>query len=888
MSPVRLAAALSDRYRIERELGQGGMATVYLAHDIRHDRPVAIKVLHPELGAALGSERFLSEIKTTAKLQHPHILPLLDSGEADGLLFYVMPYVSGETLRARLERETQLPIADAVRIARETADALSAAHALGIVHRDIKPENILLQGGHALVADFGIALAVQSAGGQRMTQTGLSLGTPQYMSPEQAMGEKTVDARADVYALGAVTYEMLTGEPPFTGTTVQAIVAKLMTDPARPLTQLRKSVPLHVEAAVLAALEKNPADRLGSAAAFGQALDDAGFSSGRTTVVSHPRSRSAAPSRPWLLGAVGLNLLLAAVALWLWLRPPPPVAPSRQVVQLWQARLQEPLAPGAPYVAVRAAIAPDGSSVVYVDSTATGLILMRKPRDSAEAAPIAGTESALAPFFSPDGRWIGYMTRDGRLRKVPSGGGGSITLSEGNSLDYYSAAWLDDGTIVYLDRNGSSVARISDQGGSPTPLKVPRSLQGALASAWPIPGSRGFLYTGCQGNCSLGAGIYVHDFAKDTSRLLVPRAAGAWLTPSGHLLYTSLDGGLYATAFDAETLTLHGGAVPVLDGVAPMSFTLAATGEALYELASSGNAAAELVWVTRDGRTEPFDSTWRGRFEYPGIAPDGKTVAVSVRDRTTDLWIRRADGTRQKISGPGNANWRPSWMPDGKSLAFVAAGAGSGGEEDAAAYLVRVEGGGRPELLQRHAFGVWEAEVSRNGEWLVIRTDDGTEGNSNVRARRLRDTALTALIVDPENTLQVALSPDGRWLAYSSNESGGDYEIYVASFPDMASKHQVSTGGGTEARWAPNGRELFYKGRGYLMSAAVPPGPTFTPGTPRRLFPLTGYHAARNRAQYDVAPDGRFLMIREPVGTGGKRVVYAEGWLAELRAKLAR
>jgi serine/threonine-protein kinase len=195
------------------------MATVYLAHDLRHDRPVAIKVLHPELGAALGSERFLSEIKTTAKLQHPHILPLLDSGEADGLLFYVMPYVSGETLRARLERETQLPIADAVRIARETADALSAAHALGIVHRDIKPENILLQGGHALVADFGIALAVQSAGGQRMTQTGLSLGTPQYMSPEQAMGEKSVDARADVYALGAVTYEMLTGEPPFTGST---------------------------------------------------------------------------------------------------------------------------------------------------------------------------------------------------------------------------------------------------------------------------------------------------------------------------------------------------------------------------------------------------------------------------------------------------------------------------------------------------------------------------------------------------------------------------------------------------------------------------------------------------------------------------------------------
>ena len=202
----RLGIALADRYRIEREIGEGGMATVYLAHDVRHDRDVAVKVLHADLGITLGEERFLSEIKTTAKLHHPHILPLLDSGSADGLLFYVMPFVRGESLRARLEREKQLPVEDAIEIAREVADALGHAHSLGIIHRDVKPENVLLQGGHALVADFGIALAVQTAGTKRMTQTGLSLGTPQYMSPEQAMGEKTVDARADIYAIGAVTY----------------------------------------------------------------------------------------------------------------------------------------------------------------------------------------------------------------------------------------------------------------------------------------------------------------------------------------------------------------------------------------------------------------------------------------------------------------------------------------------------------------------------------------------------------------------------------------------------------------------------------------------------------------------------------------------------------
>jgi serine/threonine protein kinase len=211
-----LSTALADRYCLEREIGQGGMATVYLAEDLRHARRVAVKVLHPDLAAALGAERFLAEIKTTANLQHSHILALHDSGAAGGFLYYVMPFVEGESLRQRLERERQLPMDDALRFAREVADALGYAHARGVIHRDIKPENILLQGGHALVADFGIALAVQTAGGKRMTQTGLSLGTPQYMSPEQAMGERTIDARSDIYALGAVTYEMLTGDPPFT------------------------------------------------------------------------------------------------------------------------------------------------------------------------------------------------------------------------------------------------------------------------------------------------------------------------------------------------------------------------------------------------------------------------------------------------------------------------------------------------------------------------------------------------------------------------------------------------------------------------------------------------------------------------------------------------
>ncbi|HTS88932.1 MAG TPA: serine/threonine-protein kinase [Gemmatimonadales bacterium] len=285
---TRLATALADRYRIERELGQGGMATVYLAQDLRHDRRVAIKVLRPELSAILGADRFLQEIKTTANLQHPHILPLHDSGEADGYVFYVMPYVEGESLRDRLKREHQLPVDDAVRIASEVAGALDYAHRHKVIHRDIKPENILLHDGSALVADFGIALAVsRSDGGTRMTETGMSLGTPHYMSPEQAMGEREITAKSDVYALGCVTYEMLVGEPPFTGPTAQAIIARVMTEEARSLTLQRRSIPPHVEAAVQTALAKLPADRFATAAQFADALAGHGPAAGH-----HPgRSR---------------------------------------------------------------------------------------------------------------------------------------------------------------------------------------------------------------------------------------------------------------------------------------------------------------------------------------------------------------------------------------------------------------------------------------------------------------------------------------------------------------------------------------------------------------------------------------------------------------------
>jgi TolB-like protein/Flp pilus assembly protein TadD len=316
VAPAALADALQDRYVLERELGRGGMATVYLAEDVRHHRKVAIKVLRPELAAVIGAARFLKEIDTTANLQHPHILPLFDSGEVNGTVFYVMPFVEGESLRDRLNREQQLPIEDALLITREVTDALGYAHSRGIVHRDIKPENILLANGHALVADFGIALAASKAGGTRMTETGMSLGTPHYMSPEQSLGQQ-VDARSDLYALGCVLYEMLVGEPPYTGPSAQAIIARRLSEPLPSLRVVRETVPVAVEQAVAKALARTPADRFANAAQFSEAL---AWRDSATTPLAPPASVAPPPARVGRLALFGVAGVVAVSGAFLLLR----------------------------------------------------------------------------------------------------------------------------------------------------------------------------------------------------------------------------------------------------------------------------------------------------------------------------------------------------------------------------------------------------------------------------------------------------------------------------------------------------------------------------------------------------------------------------------------
>ncbi len=884
-STERLSTALADRYRILSRLGEGGMATVYLAEDLKHKRQVAVKVLKPELAAVLGAERFVQEITTTASLQHPHILPLFDSGEADSFLYYVMPYIKGETLRSKLDRETQFGIDEAVKITSDVADALDYAHRNGIIHRDIKPENILLHDGRPMVADFGIALAVSAAAGGRMTETGLSLGTPHYMSPEQATAEKEITARADVYSLGSVLYEMLAGEPPHLGNSAQQIIMKIIADDARPITELRKSVPNNVAAAVAKSLEKLPADRFASARELAEALRDTGFT---TPSLSGGAASLAAQSgqvskRRWQVALAANVVLLAALAA-MWLRPRADVAVSRQRVVLWQQPFEAALSPGIRRYANQAAIAPDGSSIVYADTVDDGWHLFRKLRGEGTPTVMAGTEGGQSPFFSPDGRWIGYVTVDEKLRKVPVDGGNPITLSEDVGVTHHTATWLDDDTIIFVRSDGQDLHTVPADGGTSSVVTGEDALGQGTPHMSPLPGGRGILFTRCPGNCSVASSVNVFDFETDSAHVLVPNAAGAWYSPTGHLLYTDRSGGLFAAGFDLDRLKLTTGAVPVIDDVAPTSFTLSPSGSVLYTVASGSGSASELVWVTRDGSVTPLDSAWQGTFEYPALSPDGEALAVSLNDGSTQLWVRQSDGRRLQLTQDGEVNWRPSWTSDGLSLTFLSNRRGGEGPNNYDAFMMPADGSAPAELLLRHTFGLWEAELTPDGEWLVIRSDE--DGRAIVRGQRRGDTTLVPLVTQGVST-QIDVSPDGQWLAYSSAESG-IREIYLSPFPSMSSRRLVSRNGGTEPRWARSGRELFFKSGNQFMVVELT-GETLTPVTPRPLFSLAGFRSARNRQQYDVAPDDqRFVMIRE-LGTEARgEVFYVENWFEELEAKVNR
>jgi serine/threonine-protein kinase len=859
------------------------MATVYLARDVRHQRNVALKLLSPELGAVVGAERFLSEIQVTANLQHPNLLPLFDSGEAEGLLFYVMPFVAGESLRKRLGREKQLPVAETVRMATAIAEALDYAHRHGVIHRDLKPENILLHEGQPLIADFGIALAVSRAGGERVTQTGISLGTPHYMSPEQATGDRQIDGRTDIYSLGAVVYECLTGDPPHTASTAQAVIAKVLTDRVTSVRLLRPSVPEHVDAAVMRALEKLPADRFSTAHDFAEALhgnavaipgDVVTPGSVRSPNVRALRIRSRAMRwLPWAVAAVATGV--AATALVSRQRD---LDAQRVVRFMLQLRPNDRLAIGQ--TGRHFAISPDGSTIAYVAiSAGNSPRLVLRAMGEAIGREVPGSDGANEPFFSPDGRWVGFLANE-QLKKVAIDGGAVVPLGTTGGL-VTGAAWAGSDRIILPVAGGFDAVDVNGGGERVHLLSSPVAAQPVR---WPLvlPDGKTVLYTRWGGSIA-SAHIGVASLATGEMHDLGVQGSSPIGVLDGYLIYAGLNDGLYAVAFDARRLRVTGQPMLVVDKVY-VSVTggamaaLSPTGTLVYQI---GSAALALVLGDSAGNLRQLLPEARP-FGHPRFSPDGKRIALELSvGGSTDIHIYSLEaGTLTRLTTEGSTNDRAEWTWDGKRVLYR-----SERPEGVGLWWQSADFGGVAQVLQpARPGGVWEGNPSPDGRTLLYRT--GTVQTSDLWYRSLTgDTTSTALLKTQFTEWAARFSPDGKWIAYQSDQSRR-FEVYVMPFPGPGERVQVSDNGGEVPIWSRDGKRLFYVNNQRIVAADLVTSPEFRVTRRHDVF-TADFVDLPGHPNYDVAPDGKhFLMLRPTVS--GDQVMVVDNWRAELRRKVVR
>jgi eukaryotic-like serine/threonine-protein kinase len=864
---LRLDAALAERYRIDRELGQGGMATVYLAEDLKHKRKVAVKVLKPELAAVLGAERFVQEITTTAALQHPHILPLFDSGTADGFLYYVMPFIDGETLRTKLDRETQLGIDEAVQITSNVADALDYAHRHGVIHRDIKPENILLHDGRPMVADFGIALAVSAAAGGRMTETGLSLGTPHYMSPEQATAEKEITGRSDIYSLGSVLYEMLSGNPPHTGASAQQIIMKIVTEDAAPVTKLRKAVPANVAAAVAISLEKLPADRFASAKEFAAALNSPSFT---TTRMSSAETKSSS-GRRWLrdprtMGTVAVAVLALVALTGALLRPGIVEGPTEYDVGLPDsAALTHAQLVGF-------AVAPAGDFVVYQMARGDEGELWYRSLHDGTTRRLDGTTGGWQPSISPDGKRVAFLRKRGdewSLMTIRLDGEGATSLGRGSADG--ALTWLADGRIQLIDADGTR-ARWFDPGGAATKsLSMDYCI---LPSA--LPDKETLL---CGGGGSKAAyRVSLRDGKSDEAHDLWSGAGDSTQVVGSHfqvvdgryLIYMSMGGDLVAAPVDLKTRRV-GKVVRMATGLGRRDYTgagtyaISASGTLVYSLGIN-QAVGHLVRAggpTLD--TLPVGSAAFLRFSY---SPDGRRLAAvveSVEGEELRIYDVRTGRYVTWVRHP--IVRQPVWSPRGDRLLFSDGDSVFVGSPDLA---------GAPEFVFSSK-QFFEAFVWASGDHVIGTLWGpfvGVSLNVGVRPAKLDTLHADVGFIRP--------SPDGRWIAYSNS---GINETWLERFPRDGQRYQLAAGSDARADWLSSSELaiVIYDGNGvHVDRVAVNASANPPVGDRRHWLDLANFRGAAGGGTA-VSPDGRIVYIQGAVDQPVRYLRVVPRWVDRMK-----
>ena len=890
------------RYEIRSLIGAGGMGEVYRAHDEKLNRDVAIKVLPADLPTTTGDclHRFEQEAQAAGALNHQNVLAVYDVGMHDGAPYVVSELLEGETLRDILA-ERSLGTRKATEYATQLAQGLTAAHNKGIVHRDLKPDNIFITKDDRLkILDFGLAKLVQPSGVEQAdivtrkvhTNPGTVLGTAGYMSPEQVKGEAT-DHHSDIFSFGSIFYEMLTGQRAFRRDTSAETMAAILKEEPPEFSLTNSAISPALERIVRRCLEKQPARRFQSASDLAFALEALSASSGTLQATSPQFTDTTQATRisftkherlPWI--AAGVLLLLSIGLLVFTLTRFRQPRPESSPVVRYEISIPDKTALNiirSPSMALSA----DGSTVVFVGTTNSIHRLYVRRRDDTTIKPIAGTEGASSPALSPDGKWIAFLA-DRTLKKATLDGQVTSVLKVD---DARGISWASDDTLVYSPDSTEGLFQISADGGEPKRLTKPDSTKNERTHRWPqvLPGGKAAIFTVGMLNSPDSyeqASIHVVNFATGENHLVMEGASMAHYAPTGHLIFAK-GGSLYAVGFDVETLSTRGKPQLILQDVAGdettgvAHFAIADNGTLAYVPGNPGANMRRVVWADRTGKVQPINLE-PAQYNDIRLSPDSSRAALLVGSSgSADVWIFdlvRATSTRLTFNG---RNATPIWSRDGKTIFYVEMNPTTTGKSVVT---------NKPADGSRDAQTVVSLDGTAN---LKALTPDGSSGifdyqrstsNGNIVQSKLAEGAtLTELVNTEFAELAAALSPDGRWLAYQSNESERP-EIYVRDMAGAGGRWQISTGGGEEPRWSHDGRELYYRNGNLLMSVAISTTPTFKASTPTNLFDGIFDLRTNTGITYDVDPKGnRFLMIRQAEESSAPKVMVVLNWFDELR-----
>ena len=871
-------------YEVISLLGHGGMGRVYLARDTRLNRTVALKVLAVErAGHPEAQERLRREARAIASLNHPHICALYDFGTIEGADYLVMEHLEGETLEMRLTRGP-LELDDALDRAIEIAEALDFAHRAGIVHRDLKPANVMLTRTGAKLLDFGIAVPQPDAElarrieESRLTATGAMLGTPRYMAPEQLDGREA-DARTDLFALGLLLFEMVTGQEAFEGEGAVLASAILRDDPPLVSTLRPETAPL--DRVINRLLTKDPDQRWQTATDL---IAELKWIRGVPDTPAPRRTRTQATLRTqprprrWILVAATAGVAAVALAVFVF-------RDALRTVDPPAVRFTIPVEPvnalsfgGA--LGARLAISPDGTRLVFVAEDLQGGQLYVRPLDSLQATPIPGTRGAISAFFSPGGDWVGFFA-GGKLKKVRVGGDQVVTICD--AIEGVGASWGPDGAIVFAPSPVSPLFRVSSNGGAPQPLTT--LVNGETSHRWPeiLPGGKAIVFAAASGPDFTGSRIVAQALGSGV-RTDVTEGTHPRYTRTGHLVFAR-DSAIFGARFDPKSLALSGNPMSIVGDLSMNSttgaalFAVSAAGTLVYRARVGTFAQRQMVWVKRDGVEEAISED-RRPYLQPRISPDGRRVAIAIGEVAADrdVWVYDLERrTTTRLTFEIGEDETPVWSRDGTKIAISAARQG----QPRSIFTLPASGGSKATEIATTKF------ITHLGDWLpdggLAWTDYDPAKGGDIRmlspggARSVRD-----FIVGGFNERSPAFSRDGHWVAYTSTETGQS-AVFVQSVTDPSGKWAVSPEGGSQPIWSPDGKELYYRGPTHVMAVPFTTTAGFSAGKPVPLFPDKYDREHRDDRNYDIARDGRFLMLKVQAPPGPPQLHVVLNWFRELR-----